>query len=259
MFLAKYNTARHFYIPVIKRGVQDYAVGADWTPAGGDVKISLDGAAASNIGTLPSAITMGNTAMWDFSLTGGELSAKQVMVSVSDSATKAVEDQFFIIETYGNASALHAFDLNTATQSVNVSQFGGSNGTFASGRPEVNTTHIAGSAVSTSTAQIGVNVVQLNADATAAVNISKTTRAIGRGTVTTGAGTTSIPTSSFTPNGAVADQFKGRIITFDANTSTAALQGQSTDITASTNAANPTFTVTALTTAPANGDTFSVT
>ena len=42
---------------------------------------------------------------------------------------------------------------------VSVTQFGGTNGTFASGRPEVNASHIAGSAVSTSAAQIGVNVV----------------------------------------------------------------------------------------------------
>lgn len=52
-----------------------------------------------------------------------------------------------------------------ANAPVNVAQFGGSNGTFASGRPAVNTSHIAGSAVSTSSAQIGVNVV--NAGATA--------------------------------------------------------------------------------------------
>ncbi len=37
------------------------------------------------------------------------------------------------------------------------------------------------------------------------------------------------------------------------------VRGQATDITASSNASNPTFTVTALTTAPASGDTFSVT
>lgn len=50
-------------------------------------------------------------------------------------------------------------------QPANVTQFGGTAGTFASGRPEVNTSHIAGSAVSTSSAQIGVNVV--NAGGTA--------------------------------------------------------------------------------------------
>lgn len=104
-----------------------------------------------------------------------------------------------------------------------------------------------------------VDVMQFNADATSAANIAKTTRAIGRGTVTTGGSTTSIPTSAFAPAGAVTDQFKGRIITFDADTTTAELRGQATDITGSTSSATPTFTVTALTIGPANTDTFSVT
>ncbi len=106
---------------------------------------------------------------------------------------------------------------------------------------------------------IRTNPTAINDDTTAAANLAKTTRAIGRGTVTTGASTTSIPTSAFAPSGSVADQFKGRVITFDADTTTTALRGQATDITASSNASNPTFTVTALTTAPASGDTFSVT
>ena len=50
-------------------------------------------------------------------------------------------------------------DFTTGVVKANVTQFGGSAGTFASGRPEVNASHIAGSAVSTSSAQIGVNVV----------------------------------------------------------------------------------------------------
>ena len=107
--------------------------------------------------------------------------------------------------------------------------------------------------------QVDANPLSLNSDSTAAANIAKTTRAIGRGTVTTGASTTSIPTSAFSPSGSVADQFKSRLLTFDADTTTAALRGQSTDITASSNSAAPTFTVTALTTAPVSGDTFSVT
>lgn len=70
--------------------------------------------------------------------------------------------------------------------------------------------------------------------------------------------TTSIISSALTPAGAAADQFKGRIIIFDKDTTTTALRGQATDITASTNAATPTFTVTALTTAPVSGDTFVI-
>lgn len=114
-FLSKYGVARHIYIPIIKAGVVDFAVSADWTPAAGDVKISKDGGVAANVTNLPTAITMGNTAMWDFSLTATEMQAALVMVTVADSATKAVEDQMFVVETYGNASAEHAFDLDTAS------------------------------------------------------------------------------------------------------------------------------------------------
>lgn len=56
----------------------------------------------------------------------------------------------------------------------------------------------------------------------------------------------------------VDDQFNGRIITFDDDTTTAALRGQSTDITGCTAASN-TLTFTATTTAPVSGDKFTIT
>lgn len=105
VFYRKYNTGTHIYVPIPKRGVADFAVGADWTPAAGDVKVSKDGGAAANIGTLPTAITMGNTAVWDFTIAAGEVQGAKIIITISDSATKAVEDQCLIIETYGNASA----------------------------------------------------------------------------------------------------------------------------------------------------------
>lgn len=116
-FLRKYNTAitattgESVKIPLIKRGVVDFALSADWTPAAGDVKVSKDGGAAANIATLPSAVAMGNTAYWEFVFSGAELSCKTLVVTIADSATKAVEDQEFIIETFGNASALYPYDL----------------------------------------------------------------------------------------------------------------------------------------------------
>ena len=79
--------------------------------------------------------------------------------------------------------------------------------------------------------------------------------AIGEITVTTGGTTTSVPTSACSPTGAVADQFVNRLLIFKNDTTTAALRGQACRITASTNAAAPVFTVTELTTAPANTDT----
>lgn len=86
--------------------------------------------------------------------------------------------------------------------------------------------------------------------------IDRLRRHIVRGAVTTGASTTSIPTSSLSPAAAVNDQFKGRIVIFDRDTTTTNLRGQATDITGSTSGG--TLTVTALTTAPANGDFFTI-
>jgi hypothetical protein len=114
-FISKYGVAVHVYIPMIKRGVVDFAVSADWTPAAGDVKISKDGGAAANVTNLPTAITMGNTAMWDYSITATEMQAAKVMVTIADSATKAVEDSMFTIWTHGNASGQYQVDFADST------------------------------------------------------------------------------------------------------------------------------------------------
>lgn len=109
-------------------------------------------------------------------------------------------------------------------------------------------------------ARVTANSDQLAGSATAATNLSDNALATTTGVVDTGATTTSIPTSSLTPPGAVANQFgsnvQPRYLIFDKATTTAALRNQSTSVSASTNAANPTFTVNALTTAPVAGDTF---
>lgn len=212
IFNRKYNTATaaatHVRIPIIKAGAVDYAVGADWTPAAGDVKVSKDGGAAANIGTLPTALTMGNTAVWVFQLSASELSCKQLVVTVADSATKAVEDQSFVVETFGNASAMYPSD------------------------PSVDNTDVE-------------------------TRFNNAVKCTAYGTVTTGATTTSIPTSSLSPAASGTDQFKGAVLKFTADTTTAALRGRPTGITAST--AGGTLTVEALPVAPASGDTFAIT
>lgn len=76
------------------------------------------------------------------------------------------------------------------------------------------------------------------------------------GTVGSGSTTTSIVTSSITPAASVADQFKGLTIKFAQDTTTVALRGQGSDITASTSGG--VLTVTALTNAPVSGDTFAI-
>jgi len=99
-------------------------------------------------------------------------------------------------------------------------------------------------------------VSAIDGDTTALAAFKAAVRTNVTGTVGAASSTTSVVTSSMTPAASVADQFKGLIIKFDLNTSTAALRGQASDITAST--AGGVLTVTALTNAPANGDTFAI-
>lgn len=77
-----------------------------------------------------------------------------------------------------------------------------------------------------------------------------------RGVCGSSSTTTSIITSSLLPAAAVTDQFKGRIVIFEAETTTTNLKGQATDITASTSGG--VLTVSALTTACVSGDRFMI-
>ncbi len=120
-YLRKYNTllvagTTAIRIPIIKRAVVDFAVGADWTPAAGDVKIAIDNTAPANVTNLPTATASGNGAFWEFVLTAAELTSKQSVVTIVDSATKAIEDQSFTVETFGNASAMYQVDFSDATR-----------------------------------------------------------------------------------------------------------------------------------------------
>jgi hypothetical protein len=93
---------------------------------------------------------------------------------------------------------------------------------------------------------------------TGLANLFKTVPAIARGTVGSSPSTTSLPTSAFAPAGAAADQFKGRVVLFDATTTTTGLRGCARLISASSNAATPTLTVDTLPATPVSGDVFSV-
>lgn len=103
-----------------------------------------------------------------------------------------------------------------------------------------------------------VTAAALASDALNAIRDRLIERTVLRGTVGASSTTTSIVTSAMTPATSVADQLRGRIVIFDHNTATAALRGQATDITASSASGTPVLTVTALTTAPASGDTFTI-
>lgn len=58
---------------------------------------------------------------YSIALTATEMQAARVSLLVEDrTATKVWADKCVVIETYGHASAEHAFDLDTATQNVNA-------------------------------------------------------------------------------------------------------------------------------------------
>jgi hypothetical protein len=84
----------------------------------------------------------------------------------ADGTFYAAGNDFMVVLTAGTVDGVSVVGVQVASFSIenrndkaDVREFGGSAGTFASGRPDVNATHIAGSAVSTAAAQIGVNVV----------------------------------------------------------------------------------------------------
>jgi len=97
----------------------------------------------------------------------------------------------------------------------------------------------------------------VNSDANAASNLRRGTL----GTVvggTTGDSTTSVlSTSGLVPSAGVADQFLGRVLTFDRDTVTANLRGQATVVNSMT--AGGVLHVSSLVTTPVSGNTFTIT
>lgn len=112
--LAKYATATTIYFSMIKAGSNDLAQTADWTPATGDTKVSINGATLANTTNNPAIVAGTNGVLWSLALTTGELTGADIRVQIVDSATKAVEDQSLTVYTYGNASAKFVSDFSVA-------------------------------------------------------------------------------------------------------------------------------------------------
>jgi spore maturation protein SpmB len=109
-----YGAAYSFNAPIVKAGSTDIALSADWTPATGDVKVIKDGGAAANIATLP--VFIASTGILTWSLSATECTATEIIIQVIDSATKAVQDQVFRLQTT-KASALQV-GIPQATQAA---------------------------------------------------------------------------------------------------------------------------------------------
>ena len=133
------------------------------TFAAGDVKIMKDEGAEANTTNLPTDEGTG----YSLVLTATEMQAARIMIYLIDqTATKVWMDKAIRIETYGNASASHAFDLDTATQSVNVSQI--SNDTVAADNAEL---FFDGTGYAGGTTKLQVDAVAISGDTVAADNL----------------------------------------------------------------------------------------
>lgn len=116
VFLRKYAAAATVDgIPLITAGSGD--IKTTPTLAAGDAKISKDGGALANLDTLP-AETPAGSGLVRISLSATELTAARVVIKLVDQTSpKEWEDQTIIVDTYGNASAQHEFDLDAAASS----------------------------------------------------------------------------------------------------------------------------------------------
>lgn len=122
--LVQYGAQHTFQFVMVKRNVVDFAVSADWTPAAGDVKISIDGGNDANTTNLPAAVS-GTSGLWALTLTSGELTGKQIGVRIMDSATKAVEDNAFFFKTFGHADAAIVRDVSVDMSKADIRQIAG--------------------------------------------------------------------------------------------------------------------------------------
>ena len=110
-----------------------------------------------------------------------------------------------------------------------------------------------------SNSNVKADTEEIAGNLTAASNVSRANRDVMRGTCSGGSTTTAICSSISSPASLTdSGQLVGRTIIFDSDTTTVNMQGQASNITASTTGATPTITFTAMTHAPANGDTFVI-
>jgi hypothetical protein len=95
----------------------------DAASASGDITLNRDEAAEEQLDA-DAFVDEGKS--YSLTLSAAEMNAARIIIHVIDQSSPQVWlDKTMLVETYGNASAQHAFDLDTATQPVNLTQIGG--------------------------------------------------------------------------------------------------------------------------------------
>lgn len=121
------NTAFRLYFAIRK---SDGTLITSWT--GADSEVSIDGAAFSDCTN--EATEIGTTGCGYIDFTSSEMNGDAIVYKLTVTNTSALP----VVVTL--------FPEEVGDYRVNVEQFGGNNGTFSGGRPEVNATHLAGTA-----------------------------------------------------------------------------------------------------------------
>lgn len=141
MVVARQSTAR----TVIVGPVLDSTGVAVTDGVVGDFKIAKNGGAPAALNG-SATLTHRNTGHYSLALTASDLdTVGQAEIVIDDTTNACPVKEITVIEeaVYDAFYAASALGY-VANAPVNVAQFGGSNGTFSSGRPEVNTTHVSG-------------------------------------------------------------------------------------------------------------------
>jgi len=113
MILSKYNQAKTITFNLVKPDGVDYEIAATFAP--GDIIIMKDEGAEASATNLPVDEGIGYSLL----LTATEMSASRIVIYIIDqSGTKVWLDSSIGVETYGNASGEHAFDLNAPSVDV---------------------------------------------------------------------------------------------------------------------------------------------
>ncbi len=109
--LRKYDATTTILFPLIDRGTNDFEA-TPVTDGGADCEIIKDEGAST---TATNDFVHEGRGIYSLVLTAGETQAARIVVTIVDATgPKAFEDQAVNVETYGHASAQHAFDLDTA-------------------------------------------------------------------------------------------------------------------------------------------------
>lgn len=168
VFLRKYGVETKVDFALYK--LDGTGLKTDAASASGDVTLYRD---EGNVETLDADAFTDEGAVYSLTLSATEMGAARIIVAIVDQSNPQVWlDKTLIVETYGNASAQHEFDLDTATQGVNVTQLGGAAQSLTDLKDfadtgydpathKVETVKTADACTTTTTVTNGVNVTQL--------------------------------------------------------------------------------------------------